>query len=114
MKKFLVALLLLATPADAANRVWITEFVTIKVQAAAPFATLPANVHQAPLTIINTAAVSSAPFDQQTKYIRIVCEVQCSIRVGSGAMQTDMMLPALRPEYFGVQSGKTISVIANP
>jgi hypothetical protein len=115
MRSILVALLLLvATASEAANRVWITEFATTRPEAAAPFAQLPAIVHQAPLTITNLAPVTSQPFNVQTRYIRVICEVQCSIRVGSGAAQTDMMLPAIRPEYFGVQGGKTISVIANP
>ena len=114
MRSILVALLLLAsTAADAANRVWITEFQQIRSDPL-PIATLPAIVHQPPLTITNLSPVSSQPFNSLTRYIRIICEVQCSIKVGAGAAQTDMMLPATRPEYFGVPLRGTVSVIANP
>ena len=90
------------------------EAVAVRVQAAAPFATLPSLVKQAVLDI-TAGAKTSAAFNGQTKYIRVVCEAQCAIS-GTGLVATvnDVLLPALRPEYFGVQGGKTISVILAP
>jgi hypothetical protein len=114
-KCFAALLFLLATdPAfAAASRVWITEFSVARVEAAAPFASLPSAVKQTPLDITSSAK-SSAPFSPQTRYIRVVCEVQCAISATGTATINDIMLPALRPEYFGVLPGKTLSVIAAP
>lgn len=117
MRKFLaaLALVLLSSHAYAApQRVWIAEFVALKVQAAAPFASLPAYVIQPPLDVV-VSVKTSAPFSPQTRYIRIVCEMQCAITMsGQAATANDILLPALRPEYFGVQPGKTLSVISVP
>jgi len=116
MRKWIIALVLILTtvPACAAPaRVWIAEFVAIRVEAAAPFATLPALARQTPLDI-STGAKTSAVFNMQTRYIRIVCEVQCAVTAAGTATPSDILLPALRPEYFGVQGGKTISVILAP
>jgi hypothetical protein len=41
--------------------------------------------------------------------------VQCAIRGdGTAATTSATLLPALSPEYFGVQAGATVSVIAAP
>jgi hypothetical protein len=53
-------------------------------------------------------------FQRKTKYIRITCEVQCAIKVGGTATTSSMPIGAMSPEYFGVQPGATLSVIANP
>jgi hypothetical protein len=110
----LLLVLLSSSSADAAMaRVWITEFLTIRVEAAAPMATLPSLVAQ-PVLDISTTRQASAPFNAQTRYVRIVCEVNCVIKNGGTVSQNDLMLPALRPEYFGVQPGSSISVTAVP
>jgi len=84
---FAGALLALSTaPSFAASRVWISE----------------------------CGVQSSAAFGGGTRYIRILCEVQCAVKGGSGATTSDMLIPALLPEYVGVQPGATISVIAAP
>jgi hypothetical protein len=44
----------------------------------------------------------------------VVCEVQCTIRAGGNPTVNDILLPALKPEYFGVAPGSTISVVAAP
>jgi hypothetical protein len=109
-----LAMPLLPSQASAASRVWIAEFVAQKVQAAAPFATLPSLVIQPPLDI-SIGRAASMPFAAQTRYIRIVCEVQCALTMsGAAATVNDILLPALKPEYFGVQPGRTISVISAP
>jgi hypothetical protein len=110
----LLALLLIPSAADAAMaRVWIAEFAAVRVEAAAPFAQLPAITTQPTLDISVTRQVS-APFNAQARYIRIVCEVTCVIRTGGAVTQNDIMLPANRPEYFGVSPGNTVSVTAVP
>jgi hypothetical protein len=110
----LLGLLLIPGSAEAAMaRVWIAEFVTAAPQAAAPMAKLPAVVVQPTLDISVTRA-TSLPFSSQTKYIRVICEVNCVIKNGGTVSQNDVMLPALRPEYFGVPPGSTISVTAVP
>jgi hypothetical protein len=96
-----------------AQRVWITEFAAVKVEAPAPFANLPALVHQ-PVLDVAAGAVTSAPFNAQTRYIRIVCETRCAIRVGATATPSALLLPAYLPEYFGVPPGQTISIVAAP
>ena len=118
MKKILAVLafaLLSSQPAAAASRVWITEFATAKVQAVAPFATLPSLVQQPSIDISGGTSKRSAIFTGQTKYIRIVCEVQCAISGQPVTATTDsILLPALKPEYFGVSPNGSITVIVAP
>jgi hypothetical protein len=111
----LLSLLLLApgVAQAAMARVWIAEFVTAAPQAAAPMAKLPAFVLQ-PALDISVTRQTSANFSAQTRYIRVVCEVNCVIRNGATVTQNDIMLPALRPEYFAVPPGSYISVTAVP
>jgi hypothetical protein len=112
----LLGLLLLSGEALAQaipKRVWIAEFVTPRVEAAAPIATLPAAVKQ-PTLDISGGAKTSAPFSAQTRYIRVICEVQCAVSGSGSVAANDILLPALRPEYFIVGGGKTVSVIAVP
>jgi hypothetical protein len=106
-----------ATTANAASRVWISEFAVLTATASGgasgQMAVLPSLVNQAPLDI-SGGVQSSAAFNAQTKYIRIVCEVQCAVKVGGAATTSDTPLGAMSPEYFGVQPGSSISVIFNP
>ena len=110
--------LLSAAPSFAASRVWISEFNVLTATgsggSAGQMAALPSVVEQPTLDLSGGAAQTSAAFGSQTKYIRVLCEVQCSLKGGTGATTSNMVLPALSPEYFGVQAGATISVIASP
>jgi hypothetical protein len=63
---------------------------------------------------ISGGVQSSAAFNSQTKYVRITCEVQCAVKVGGTATTSSLPIGAMSPEYFGVQPGATLSVIANP
>lgn len=121
LRKLLAAALFLlsATTAQAASRVWISEFgvLTATASGGAPgqMAALPALVLQSTLDLSGGTAQTSAAFGSQTKYIRIMCEVQCAVRGdGTAATTSAILLPALGAEYFGVQPGATISVIAAP
>lgn len=121
LRKLLAAALfvLSATTAQAASRVWISEYGVLTATnsggSAGQMAALPALVLQSTLDLSGGTAQTSAAFGSQTRYIRIVCEVQCAIRGdGTAATTSAILLPALSPEYFGVISGATISVIAAP
>jgi hypothetical protein len=114
------ALLLALLPAQAfaASRVWISEYgvLTATNSGGVPgqIAPLPSLVIQSTLDISSTVQTSAA-FGSQTRYVRIVCEVQCAVRGdGSNATTSSVLLPALLPEYFGVAPGATVSVIAAP
>jgi len=114
---FAGALLALSTaPSFAASRVWISEFGVLTATngaTTAQVAPLPSLTNQSTLDI-SGGVQSSAAFGGGTRYIRIICEVQCAVKGGSGATTSDMLIPALLPEYVGVQPGATISVIAAP
>jgi opacity protein-like surface antigen len=106
-----------ATAANAASRVWISEFAVLTATASGgtpgQMAALPSLTDQATLDI-SGGVQSSAAFNAQTKYIRVICEIQCAVKVGGTATTSSMLLPALSPEYVGVQPGATVSVIAAP
>lgn len=121
LRKFILAVALFAlsaTASDAASRCWISEFGVLAATNSggvpAQIAALPSLVDQSTLDLADGTAKTSAAFGSQTKYIRIVCEVQSSIRVGGTATTSNILLPALSPEYWGVQPGATISAIAAP
>jgi hypothetical protein len=107
--------LLSVNAANAASRVWISEFRTLGSTASsqAQIAAIPSLRNQSTLDI-SGGVQSSAAFGSDTTFIRIICEVQCAIKGGGTATTSDTLLPALSPEYFGVQAGATISVIAAP
>lgn len=118
MRRLLLAacLALLSTPAFAASRVWISEFSvlgTVVPSGQAQIAVLPSIVNQ-PTLDISVSAQSSLAFNAGTKFIRVVCEVQCAVKGGGTATAADTLLPAFLPEYFGVNGGATISVISAP
>ena len=108
-----------AVPSFAASRVWISEYAVLTATSsggsAGQMAALPALVMQSTLDLSGGTAQTSAAFSSSTRYIRVICEVQCAVRGdGSDATTSAILLPALGAEYFGVQGGKTISVIAAP
>lgn len=117
LRKILAAaiFLLSATTAQAASRVWISEFGVLGTanNGSPQIASLPSLTNQSTLDI-SGGVQSSAAFGSQTKFIRIVCEVQCAVKVGGTATTSDTLIGALSPEYFGVQPAATISVIAAP
>jgi hypothetical protein len=110
--------LLSITSAEAASRVWISEFgvlgVTNNGGVPAQIAALPSLSDQATLDLTGGTAQTSASVSSQTKFIRIICEVQCAVKVGGTATASSMLLPAFSAEYFGIQPGTTISVISAP
>jgi opacity protein-like surface antigen len=119
LRKLLLAAALFVLPAtaNAASRVWISEFSVLTATAsggsAGQMAALPSLADQATLDI-SGGVQTSAAFGSQTRYFRIICEVQCAVKVGGTATTSSTLIPALSPEYFGVQPGATVSVIAAP
>jgi hypothetical protein len=101
-----------------ASRVWISEFGVLSATNSggvpAQIAALPSLKNQTTLDLTDGTAKTSAAFGPQTRYIRVFSEVQCAVKDGTGATTSDTPIAALSPEYFGVQPGATISVIANP
>ena len=110
-----VTLLLLTSSAFAAQRVWITEFAVLGGTTGggqAQIANMPAVARQQ--VDVTGGVQSSSAFNASTRYIRVVCEVQCAVRGDGTAAVTDTLLPAYFPEYFGVLPGTSLSVIAAP
>ena len=117
-KTFLVmTAIILSIPSAAAatQRVWITEFASVGSAGggALQIAKMPAVAKQ---QVDTTGGVqTSAAFNASTKFIRVICEVQCAVRAdGTAATITDLLIPAYTAEYFGVLPGSTLSVIAAP
>lgn len=119
MKRVIIvaAILFASTPSIAAQRVWISEFAVLGATASggvpAQIAALPTLADQAVLDT-TSGVVTSAAFGSQTRYIRICVESQSAAKVGATATTASMPLFAGQCEYFGVQAGATVSVIANP
>lgn len=120
LRKLILAgfLALLASQAHAANRLFISEYVSVGAPAG-----IVAQIAQEPVVADQTVdfsggVTSSAAFNSKTNYIRVVCDSQCSVSFGTAptATTSSKMLPALIPEYFAVPKGASykISVIANP
>lgn len=61
-------------------------------------------------------AASSATFAATTTMVRLWCDVQCSIKIGTSPTATNANKPlsAGAAEYFAVPAGAKVSVIANP
>jgi hypothetical protein len=122
LRKFILAAALFAlsaTAASAASRVWISEFTVLT-------ATAKRGVIRPDGRIAGEGpAIDSRPqrrhcrrrplSEEIPNIFSIVCEVQCAVRGdGSAATTSSILLPAFPVEYFGVQVGATISVIAAP
>lgn len=69
-----------------------------------------------PVIVIGASSTPSQPFGQQTILIRVHCDSICSIKVGGlnpVATTQSMRLAANQTEYFSVQQGDALAVIAN-
>lgn len=98
----------------ATQRVWISEFASSRVEAQSSVAQLSNLVKNQPPLDALIGPKTSQPFSTNTRYIRVICEMQCAISTKAPATTSDILLPALRPEYFIVAPGDTISVISAP
>lgn len=114
---------LFASQAMAANLLYISEYSAIGNTTG-----YPTQIAQEPVVTdqqvdFTAGATKSAAFNAATAYVRVWCNVQCSIKFGTDAALTstpatnaNKPLAATSPEYFAVPIGKAnkISVIANP
>jgi hypothetical protein len=109
--------LLASTSAEAASRVWISEFGVLAATSSggvpAQIAALPSLADQ-PVLDISGGVQTSATFTSQTRYIQIMCEAQCAIKAGGTATTSSLTIPGGMPFNFGVQPSTNISVILNP
>ena len=111
--------LLAAGPAFAANKAFISEY---GVLAATNSGGVPAQIAAEPalndqVVDFSGGVTSSSAFSAQTRYIRIQCDTRCAVRfstAGTAATTSNKPLEAASPEYFGVQPGDKVSVIASP
>jgi hypothetical protein len=107
---------LLATGAQAANKAYISEFGVLGTSnnGVPQIAAQPSLTEQT--VDFSGGVTSSAAFGGGTKYIRILCDSRCSVQFGAAPTATTSKMPlaADTPEYFGVQPGEKVSVIANP
>jgi hypothetical protein len=105
---------MLATGAQAANKAYISEFGVLGTSnnGVPQIAAQPSLTEQT--VDFSGGVTSSSAFGGGTKYIRILCDSRCSIQFGGTATTSKLPLAADTPEYFGVQAGGTVSVIANP
>lgn len=106
-------------PASAA-KLYISEypnlgFVGAAQSVSAPIAPEPSITDQTPVDF-TAGAAQSAAFNTKTRLIRVICDVQCSVKFGAAptATNANKPLPGLSPEYFAVRPGDKLSVIANP
>ncbi len=117
LRKLLAAafLALLSTNALAASA-YISEYTSLGQTssgvATAQIATLPPMADQK-VTFTGTPG-SSAAFNAKTRFIRITCDAACSINMAGTATTSNARLAADVVEYFAVQPGAVLSVIANP
>jgi hypothetical protein len=100
------------------SKLYITEYGSLVITACLPAQIAPEpGTDQAPIDFSGGVAQSAA-FQNPTNYVRVISDVQCSIKFGTNptAANTNKVLPALTPEYFGVPQGQSckISVISNP
>lgn len=94
---------------------YITEFSTLGTAGggAPQIAAMPPIAEQ---TVAIGAEADSAALDGQTRFVRLHCDAVCSIMIGPGnpaATTVKMRMAADQTEYFGVQAGTKVSVIAN-
>lgn len=126
MKQRLIAsalFALFATQAQAA-KLYISEYANVGTavyaeggQSGVLEVSAEPSLQQTPVDFSGGAA-SSAPFGSHTRFVRIICDAQCSVKFGavgqSAPTNANMPLGAMTPEYFGVAAGQIISVISNP
>lgn len=98
------------------STLYVSEYTTVCAVggvAIAQAAQEPAPVEQA--LSISASPTQSAAFGSTTNFVRVHCDVVCSILFGSNptAVTNAKRLAANQTEFFGVQPGQKLSVILN-
>lgn len=79
-----------------------------------PIGKTPGILMQAPV-VIGATSLQSAAFNAGTGYVRLNCDAVCSVVFGSNptaVAQVSARLAANQTEYFGVNPGDKVAVIA--
>lgn len=94
-------------------KLYITEHYA-GAHAGAQIVKWPPRVSQPPVAI-GALPVQSLPFSGDAKIVRIHCDTACSIAFGDNPEATvdDARMAANQTEYFDVNVGQKLSVIAN-
>lgn len=109
----------MAAPAEA-SKLYIREyssvgFVTALSGDPVPIAKEPGT--DQPVVDFSGGVALSAAFASTTRFVRIICDAQCSFKVGTNptnATNANAPMGAMQSEFIGVSAGDKISVIANP
>lgn len=109
-------LCLVATPSWAANKAYISEYAALGTARGdiPQIAQEPSQAEQ--VVDFGGGATQSAAFGGGTKYVRVVCDIRCAVVFGANPTATTSSKPMGpdAPEYFGVNPGQKISVVASP
>ena len=113
----IAASLILIGPADA-SLCYVSEYASIPLANHSNVdVAQQASLDQTPVNF-GGGATQSAAFGSRTSYVRMWCDVQCSILFGTNPTATNANTPlaATTPEYFFVPAGQgwKVSCIANP
>lgn len=94
-------------------KLYVTEFGAYTADGV-PIAKTNIIVDQIPLAI-GGASVQSVPFSAGTRYVRIHTDAICSIVFGTNPVSTtnNARMAANQTEYFSVNAGDRVAVIAN-
>lgn len=123
IKKMLAAMLLLltATQAFAGSTLSVSEYQRLASQtesggSSGQIAVEPSADQS--LVDFSGGVAASAAFAATTRFVRVSCSIRCAIKFGPAGSTTattaNKPLGVDLPEYFGVQVGQVVSVIASP
>src|ERR1700730_3000318 len=118
LRRFLAAavFVLFATQAHAANRLDVSECNSLAVTNGTIAQVAPEPCTDQTPVDFSGGVASSAAFGSSTSYIWVMCDTQCSFKIGTNttAATTNKRSPSLTSMYFVVQRGYKISVIGSP
>lgn len=95
---------------------YISEYYTVACVNGAALAQAPMEPAVAEQNVgISASSTQSAAFNKQTNMVRVHVDAVASVLFGANptALTTIKRLAANQTEYFGVQAGQKIAVIAN-
>lgn len=89
------------------------EHINVVSGGIVPVAQEPAVTKQT--VAIGGGSLQSAAFNERTRFVRLYCDVACSLEFGVNptAAANSCSMGAGQTEYFGVQPGHKVAVITN-
>lgn len=117
--RMILALVLAMLTTDAfASKLYIREYSALGTQAQGDTPQIAKEPGQVDQVVDFTAgATQSAAFAGSTRFVRMWCDIQCTIVFGANptaVVGTNMPMSAATVEYFGVVSGNKVSVVTGP